>query len=35
MRGDKETAAEWYRKALEHQPNWQPALDQLKALEGK
>jgi tetratricopeptide (TPR) repeat protein len=35
VRGDKETAADWYRKALEHQPNWQPALDQLKALEGK
>jgi tetratricopeptide (TPR) repeat protein len=34
-RGDKDTAADWYRQALEHQPDWQPALDRLKALEGK
>jgi len=34
-RGDNETAAEWYRLALERQPDWQPALDRLKGLEGK
>ena len=35
VRGDKEAAAEWYRMALERQPDWQPALDRLKGLEGK
>jgi len=35
VRGDKESAAEWYRMALERQPDWQPALDRLKGLEGK
>ena len=32
-RGNKEVAAEWYNLALERQPNWQPALDSLSALE--
>lgn len=35
VRGDKETAIEWYRQALERQPNWQPAMDRLQELEGK
>jgi tetratricopeptide (TPR) repeat protein len=34
-RGDKQTAGDWYRQALDHRPNYQPALDSLKALEGK
>jgi tetratricopeptide (TPR) repeat protein len=32
-RGDKKTAEEWYRQALEHEPNWQAPLDRLKELE--
>lgn len=32
-RGDKGSAADWYHQALEHRPNWQPALDRIKALE--
>ena len=34
-RGDKGTAVEWINKALQRQPNWQPALERLKALEGQ
>jgi tetratricopeptide (TPR) repeat protein len=34
-RGDKAAAADWYQQALDHEPNWQPALDRLQALEGK
>ena len=35
VRGDNETAAEWYRLALERQPDWQPAIDLLNVVEGK
>ena len=35
VRGDKEDALDWYRHALERQPNWQPAMDRLQELEGK
>ncbi len=31
-RGDSQSAAEWYRKALEKQPGFQPALDRLSEL---
>lgn len=34
-RGDKVAAADWYQQALEHEPNWLPALERIKALEGK
>ena len=32
-RGDKATAAYWYRQALDRQPDWQAAIDSLKAME--
>ncbi|OGN98617.1 MAG: hypothetical protein A2Z71_11055 [Chloroflexi bacterium RBG_13_50_21] len=34
-RGDNESAIDWYRQALEHQPDWQEVIDRIKALEGK
>jgi tetratricopeptide (TPR) repeat protein len=33
-RGDKGSAIEWYQQALEHKPDWQTAVDRLKAIEG-
>lgn len=34
-RGDMGTARDWYQKALDQAPDYQPALDRIKALEGK
>jgi tetratricopeptide (TPR) repeat protein len=34
-RGDNGSAVDWYQQALERQPDWQPAMDRVKELEGK